>query len=325
MKAVIYERYGSPDVLHLTDVAQPVAGPGQVLVRIYAAGVNAADWHLLRADPFMARMATGLLKPKRPILGADIAGVIDSVGEGVTRFKPGDAVYGDLSGCGFGGFAEYVAVPESVLSPKPSNLGFTEAAAVPMAAVTALQALRDKGAVGPGKRVLINGASGGVGTFAVQIAKVLGADVTAVCSTSKLEQARALGADHVVDYTREDFTRMGQTYDVVIAANGNRSLGDYKRALAPDGVYVMVGGSTSQIMQAVIFGQLRSGGGKKLTNLMAKPNAADLATVSGWIEAGKVKPVMDRTYPLEQTADAIRYIEQGHARGKVVVTLKRAS
>ena len=325
MKAVVYERYGSPDVLRLTEIAQPVAGPGQVRVQIHAAGVNAADWHLLRADPFMARMATGLFKPKRPVLGADIAGVVDSVGEGATRFKPGDAVYGDLSGCGFGGFAEYAAVPESVLSPKPSNLAFSESAAVPMAAVTALQALRDKGSVGPGKHVLINGASGGVGTFALQIAKVLGAEVTAVCSTSKLEQARALGADHVVDYTREDFTRTGQTYDVIIAANGNRSLGDYKRALAPGGVYVMVGGSTSQIMQAVIFGSLRSGGGKKLTNLMAKPNAADLAIITGWIEAGHVKPIMDRTYPFEQTADAIRYVEEGHARGKVVVTLGAAS
>ena len=325
MKAVIYERYGSPDVLRLTEIAQPVPGPGQVRVQIRAAGVNAADWHLLRADPFMARMATGLFKPKRPVLGADIAGVVESVGEGATRFKPGDAVYGDLSGCGFGGFAEYAAVPESVLSPKPSNLAFSESAAVPMAAVTALQALRDKGGVGPGKHVLINGASGGVGTFALQIAKVLGAEVTAVCSTSKLEQARALGADHVVDYTREDFTRTGQTYDVIIAANGNRSLGDYKRALAPGGVYVMVGGSTSQIMQAVIFGSLRSGGGKKLTNLMAKPNAADLAVITSWIEAGHVKPIMDRTYPFEQTADAIRYVEEGHARGKVVVTLGAAS
>ena len=325
MKAVIYERYGSPDVLRLTEIAQPVPGPGQVRVQIRAAGVNAADWHLLRADPFMARMATGLFKPKRPVLGADIAGVVESVGEGATRFKPGDAVYGDLSGCGFGGFAEYAAVPESVLSPMPSNLAFSEAAAIPMAAVTALQALRDKGGVGPGKHVLINGASGGVGTFALQIAKVLGAEVTAVCSTSKLEQARALGADHVVDYTREDFTRTGQTYDVIIAANGNRSLGDYKRALALGGVYVMVGGSTSQIMQAVIFGSLRSGGGKKLTNLMAKPNAADLAVITSWIEAGHVKPIMDRTYPFEQTADAIRYVEEGHARGKVVVTLGAAS
>ena len=325
MKAVIYERYGSPDVLRLTEIAQPVPGPGQVRVQIRAAGVNAADWHLLRADPFLARMDMGLFKPKRPVLGADIAGVVDSVDEGVTRFKPGDAVYGDLSGCGFGGFAEYAAVPESVLSPMPSNLAFSEAAAIPMAAVTALQALRDKGGVGPGKHVLINGASGGVGTFALQIAKVLCAEVTAVCSTSKLEQARALGADHVVDYTREDFTRTGQTYDVIIAANGNRSLGDYKRALALGGVYVMVGGSTSQIMQAVIFGSLRSGGGKKLTNLMAKPNAADLAVITSWIEAGHVKPIMDRTYPFEQTADAIRYVEEGHARGKVVVTLGAAS
>ena len=325
MKAVIYERYGSPDVLRLTEIAQPVPGPGQVRVQIRAAGVNAADWHLLRADPFLARLDAGLFKPKRPVLGADIAGVVDTVGEGVTRFKPGDAVYGDLAGCGFGGFAEYAAVPESVLSPMPSNLAFSEAAAIPMAAVTALQALRDKGGVGPGKHVLINGASGGVGTFALQIAKVLCAEVTAVCSTSKLEQARALGADHVVDYTREDFTRTGQTYDVIIAANGNRSLGDYKRALALGGVYVMVGGSTSQIMQAVIFGSLRSGGGKKLTNLMAKPNAADLAVITSWIEAGHVKPIMDRTYPFEQTADAIRYVEEGHARGKVVVTLGAAS
>jgi NADPH:quinone reductase-like Zn-dependent oxidoreductase len=258
----------------------------------------------------------GLLKPKNPILGEDIAGTVEAVGSAVTRFKPGDTVFA----CYERGLAEYVAVPESKLTPKPANLSFEEAAAVPMAALTALQGLRDHGRIAAGQHVMIHGASGGVGTFAVQLAKHFGAEVTAVTSTKKVEQARALGADHVIDYTREDFAKNGQQYDLIFAANGNRSLADYERALTPTGTYVMAGGTNGQMFQTMILGGLKSKkGGKTMKNFLASSSPDDLNTIKDLIEAGALKPVMDRCYPLEQAADAMRYLEAGHAKGKIVI------
>ncbi len=326
MKAIVYEQYGPPDVLQLREVAKPTPKDDEVLVRIHAASVNAADWHLLTADIFLVRvMVGGLRKPKHPILGADIAGVVEVVGRNVTQFRPGDEVYGDIALYGFGGFAEYVAVPQDAVAPKPTNLSFEEAAAVPLAAVTALQGLRDQGHIQAGQKVLINGASGGVGTYAVQIAKAFGAHVTAVCSTRNVEQARSLGADEVIDYTKEDFTKNGQQYDLIFAANGARSISDYRRALAPKGIYVMAGGQASQMFQALLLGPLMSiGSDRKMGGLSAKANQQDLIAVKGLIEAGKVKPVIDKRFPLAQVPDAMRYLGDGHARGKVVITVQDA-
>ena len=322
MKAVVYTKYGSPDVLQLKEVEKPTPKDGEVLIRIHAASANAADRHLLRGDPFLLRFAYGLLKPKWQILGSDIAGRVEAVGKNVREFQPGDEVFGDLSGCGLGGFAEHVAVPEHVVAPKPENMTFEQAAAVPMAAVTALQGLRDKGQIQPGQKVLIHGASGGVGTFAVQIAKAFRAEVTAVCSTRKVDLVRSIGADHVIDYTQEDFTKNGQRYDLILAANGNRSMFEYKRALAPTGRYVVTGGSMAQLFQAMLLGPLLSTAGRQnMGNVLARPNQEDLACMKELLEAGKVIPVIDRCYPLSETAEAIRYLEAGHARGKVVITV----
>lgn len=322
MKAIVYERYGSPDVLQLTDIPRPTPKDDEVLVKVRAVGLNAADWHMMRADPFLARFSAGLFKPKNTILGEDIAGTVEAVGSAVTQFKPGDAVFA----CYARGLAEFVCAPESKLTPMPKNLGFEEAAAVPMAALTALQGLRDHGKIAAGQRVLIHGASGGVGTFAVQIARHFGAQVTAVTSTAKLDMARALGADHVIDYIREDFSQNGRQYDLIFAANGNRSLTDYERALTPTGIYVMAGGTNAQMFQAIFFGRLKSkAGGRTMKIFLASSSPADLAIVKDWIEAGKLKPVMDRCYPLEQTAEAMRYLEAGHAKGKIVVTVGRNS
>lgn len=322
MKAITYTQYGSPDVLQFKEAPQPSPKEAEVLIKVRAVSINAADWHLMRADPFPVRFAFGLFKPKIQILGADVAGEVEAVGKNVTQFKIGDAVFGDLSGCGFGGFAEYVCAPETVLALKPANLSFEEAAALPMASITALQGLRDIGRIKAGQKVLIYGASGGVGTFAVQIAKSFGAEVTAVCSTSKVDMVRALGADHVIDYTREDFTQNGQQYDLIFAANGNRSLADYEKALAPTGTYVMSGGASSQMFEAMLKGPLRSkAGGKSIKNFIAKPNQVDLNAMKGLVEAGQVKPVIDKRYPLMETPSAMRYLEEGHARGKIVVTV----
>ncbi|MBP8241405.1 MAG: NAD(P)-dependent alcohol dehydrogenase [Thermoflexales bacterium] len=323
MKAIVCEEYGSPDVLKLKDVEKPTPRADEVLVKIHAASAAAGDWHLMRADPFAARFMYGLFKPKYPILGADVAGRVEAVGKNVTQFKPGDAVFGDLSGSGFGGFAEYVAAPEKALAPKPARLTFDEAAAVPVSALTALLALRDQARVQPGHKVLINGASGGVGTFAVQIARALGAEVTAVCSTTKMALVRAIGAEHVIDYTREDFTHSGQRYDVILGANGFHPLSAYQRALTPNGVYVMTGGTPAQMFQAMLLGPWRSrAGSQKLSNSQAKPSQKDLIHLAGLLEAGKVVPVIDRRYPLCEVPDAIRYLEEGHARGKVVITIQ---
>jgi NADPH:quinone reductase-like Zn-dependent oxidoreductase len=323
MKAIIYTKYGSPNVLELKEVQKPTPKDDEVLIKVHAASVNASDWRFLRAKPFLVRlMAGGLLKPKYKILGSDIAGRVEAVGSNVKQFQPGDEVFGDIFGCGLGGFAEYVCARENALVLKPATLTFEEAATVPMAAVTALHGLRDKGHIQPGQKVLINGASGGVGMFAVQIAKTFGAEVTAVCSTRNVDRARSIGADHVIDYTQEDFTKKEQRYDLILAANGYHPIWAYKRALRPKGVYVMSGGSMAQLFQAMLLGPLISMiGTKKMGNLSSKPNQRDLASLKELLEAGKVVPVIDRRYPLCEVPEAIRYLEEGHARGKVVITV----
>jgi NADPH:quinone reductase-like Zn-dependent oxidoreductase len=324
MKAIVCGKYGTPDVLRLTEVEKPVPRDDEVLVKVHAASVNAADWHLLTADIFLVRLMAGLFRPKKAIPGADIAGRVEAVGSQVSRFRPGDEVFGDLLLSGSGAFAEYATAPESVLAPKPANLSFEEAAAAPLAAVTALQGLRDRGNIRPGHRVLINGASGGVGTFAVQIAKSFGADVTAVCSTRNVEQTLALGANRVIDYTREDFTESGETYDLILAANGYHPLSAYKRALAPGGVYVMTGGRPAQMFEVLLLGPWMSErGGRKLRSLSAKANRDDLGTIRELLEAGTIAPVIDRRYPLGETAEALRYLGTGHARGKIVITVEQ--
>ena len=321
MQAIVYHTYGSPDVLKLEEVETPTPKDNEILVKVHAAATAAGDWHLLRADPFLVRLMYGLLTPKYKILGADVAGRVEAVGRSVTQFQPGDEVFGDLSRCGFGAFAEYVAAPATAFALKPTNLTFAEAAAVPVSAVTALLGLRE-GNIQAGQQVLINGASGGVGTFAVQIAKAFGAEVTAVCSTSKVAMVRALGADHVIDYTQEDFTKNGERYELIMAANGYQPLSAYQRALTPQGRYVMTGGATAQMFEAMLLGAWRSKkGGQKLGNILVKPSQTDLQVMKELIEAGKVKPVIDRCYPLPGVPDAIRYVEAGHAKGKVVITV----
>ena len=321
MKAIVYAQYGSPDFLQLREVARPAPKEDEVLIRVHAASVNAADWHYLRGAPFLFRLETGFPKPKNTFLGADVAGRVEAVGRNVTQFQPGDEVFGDLSESGRGTFAEYVCASENALALKPANISFEEAAAVPMAAVVALQGLR-AGKIQRGQKVLVNGASGGVGTFAVQIAKAFGAEVTAVCSTMKLDLVRSIGADHVIDYTQEDFTRNRQQYDLILAVNGYRSISDYKRALSPTGTYVMSGGDTAQMMEAMFLGPWMSRkGSRKMGNLAAKPNQKDLIFVKELLETGKVVPVIDRCYPLSEVADALRYLEEGHAQGKIVITV----
>jgi NADPH:quinone reductase-like Zn-dependent oxidoreductase len=321
LKAVIHEQYGPPDVLQLVEVEKPTPKEDEVLVRIQAASVNALDWHLLTADIFLVRlMSGGLRRPKNPKLGADIAGKVEAVGSQVTEFQPGDAVYGDVAPWGLGGFAEYVAPPESGLVRMPVNLTFEQAAAVPVAGMTALQGLRDVGQIQAGQKVLIQGAAGGVGTFAVQIARAFGAEVTAVCSSQHLDQARLLGASHVIDYTKEDFTRNGQQYDLILAVNGYHPLSAYKRALAPRGRYVMAGGTAAQIFTSMLFGPLISNkGGKQLGGVSAKTRREDLLTLKAMIEEGKINPAIDRGYPLSETAEAMRYLGTGHARAKIVI------
>lgn len=323
MKATIYTKYGPPEVLQFKDVEKPTPKDNEILIKVHAASVNAADWHLLRAKPFLVRlMGMGLLKPKNKILGADISGRVEAVGRNVKQFQPGDGVFGDIFNCGLGGFAEYVCAHEDALVLKPDSLTFEEAASVPLAALTALHGLRDKGHIQPGQKVLVNGASGGVGTFAVQLAKYFGAEVTTVCSTRNLDLMRTLGADHVIDYTQEDFTKNGQHYDLILAANGYHSIFDYNRALSPKGIYVMSGGSGTQMFQAMLLGPwISMTGSKKMSSVSSKPNKNDLVFLKELLEAGKVVPVIDRRYPLSEVAEAIRYLEEGHAKGKVVITM----
>lgn len=324
MKAIVADRYGTPDVLEFKETEKPTPKDNEVLIKVYAASLNMFDWHLLTADIFLVRLNMGLFKPKNRIPGADVAGRVEAVGKNVTQFKAGDEVYGDLAASGCGSFAEYVAVPEKALALKPVNLTFEEAAAYPMAAVTALQGLRDAGKIQAGQKALIQGASGGVGSFAVQIAKVFGAEVTAVCSTRNVEQVRSLGADHVIDYTQEDFTKNGRQYDLIFAVNGYRKLEEYKNSLTSKGIYVMAGGTTKQIFEAVLRGSfLSEKDGRKLGAFTAEPKQEDLMVLKSLAEAGKVKPVIDKRYPLNETAQALRYLGEGHARGKVILNVSK--
>ena len=323
MKAIVCTQYGPPDVLQFNDVPKPTPANNEVLVKLYAASVNPVDLHLMRGKPFFLRLISGGLRaPKHKIPGHDIAGRVEVIGKNVTQFKPGDAVFGACRGA----FAEYVCAIERNLALKPANSSFEYAAAMPVAALTALQGLRDKGRIQPGQKVLIDGASGGVGTFAIQIAKSFGAEVTAVCSTGKIDTARSLGADHVIDYTREDFTKGGQRYDLILAANGHHSILDYRRALTQDGIFVMAGGGGVQALQTALLGPLLSRiGRKKMCFFIAKINQKDLLFLKGLLETGKVVPVIDRRYPLSGAADAIRYLEEGHAPGKIVLTVKHGN
>ena len=322
----MYTQYGSPDVLQLKDVEAPVPLDDEVLVEVHAASVNAYDWHFLTADIFLIRLfGGGLLRPQKTTLGADIAGRVTAVGKDVRRFQPGDQVFGTAKGSS-GGFAEYVCAPEKSLELKPANISFEAAAAVPIAALTALQGLRDKGQIELGKKVLIHGASGGVGSFAVQIAKSFGAEVTAVCSSRNVEIARLVGADHVIDYTREDFTKHGELYDLILVANGNLSMLEYKRSLKPNGICVLSGGGSGSIVQ-ILAGMLLAWWiskteSKKISSLLAKINPQDLALMKGLLESSKVKPVIDRRYLLSETAEALRYLGEGHAKGKVIITMR---
>jgi len=327
MQAMVYKRYGPPDVLQLQEVAAPVPADGEVRIRICAASVNPLDWHIMRGEPFFVRFMTGLAGPKHKILGSDFAGRVDSVGAGVTQFRPGDEVYG-ANGTRGGAFAEYVCAAARQVVPKPANLSFEEAAAVPVAALTALQGLRDKGRIQPGQQVLIDGASGGVGTFAIQIAKALGGEVTAVCSTRNLARAHSLGADQVIDYTRENFTRSGSRYHLILAANASHSIFDYRRALAPDGIYVGAGGKASVpgMLQGVLLAPVLSRfGRKKMGGFLARFRETDFAFLNDLLQTRKVVPVIDRRYAFPDTPAAIRYLEEGHAQGKVVITMPPTS
>ncbi len=319
MKAMVCTQYGPPDVLQFTEAARPTPADNEVLIKLYAASVNPVDLHLMRGKPlFLRLMSGGLLAPQLKVPGYDIAGRVEAVGRNVTQFKPGDEVFGACRGA----FAEYACASEDRLALKPANGSFEDAAAVPVAALTALQGLRDKGRIQRGHKVLVDGASGGVGTFAVQIAKSFGAEVTAVCSTRNVDTARSLGADHVIDYTREDFTQSGRRYDLILAANAYHSIFDYRRALSPDGIYVMAGGGWAQILQAMFLGPLLSlFGSKKTCFFIAKINQKDLVFLKDLLAAGKVVPVIDRRYALGDAAEALRYLGEGHARGKVVITV----
>ncbi len=319
MKAIVYTEYGPPEVLQLKEVEKPAPKEDEVLVKVHAASINYSDWHILRGDLLLRLMGNGLLKPKHKILGDDIAGRVEAVGVNVKQFQPGDEVFGISN---FGAFAEYVSVHENALALKPASMTFEEAAAVPVAGITALQGLRDHGQIQPGQKVLINGASGGVGTFAVQIAKSFGAEVTGVCSTRKLDMLRSIGADVVIDYTKEDFTQNGPRYDLIFAVGGYRSIFDYKLALSPEGIYVCAGGSSARYFQGLLLGPLISiVGRKKLGSMYANPNQKDYVFLIELLEAGKVVPVIDRRYPLSEVPEALRYYGEGHTRGKVVISI----
>ena len=319
MKAIVYEKYGPTEVLHLKEVEKPTPKEDEVLVKVHAASVNYGDLPVLRGEPLQRLIGGGLLKPKHEILGDDVAGRVEAIGVNVKQFQPGDEVFGISV---FGAFAEYVCADEKYLALKPASMTFEQAAAIPFAGITALQGLRDKRQIQLGDNVLINGASGGVGTFAVQIAKSFGAEVTGVCSTRKLDMVRSIGADHVVDYTQEDFTQKKQQYDLILAIGGYRSIFDYKRALRPEGIYVCIGGSMAQYFQALLLGPLISmTGSRKMGVVMPKPNQKDYVFLIELFEAGKVIPAIDRRYPLSEVPEALRYLGDGHARGKVVISV----
>ena len=326
VKAAVYSRYGPPDVVQITDVEKPVPKDNEVLIEVRAASVNPADWHFMRGTPYLVRIVAGLRKPKNKRLGVDVAGQVEAVGRNVTHFKPGDQVFGACRGA----FAEYACTSESGLVIKPDNVTFEQAASVPIAAYTALQGLRDKGHIQPGQKVLINGAAGGVGTFAVQIAKSFGAHVTGVCSTRNVDMVRSIGADRVIDYTKEDctqedFTKSGQRYDIILDCVGNHSLSAIRGVLTPKGIYVAVGGPSdpwmiaplARAITALVLSWFMS---QKLVMVLAKPNKEDLTILHELMKSGKVTPVIDKRYSLSEVPEAIRYLEQGHARGKVVIT-----
>jgi NADPH:quinone reductase-like Zn-dependent oxidoreductase len=322
VKAIVYHEYGSPDVLELRQIEKPIVKDGEVLVRVRAASANPADWHYLRGLPYVMRPQAGLRKPKDTVLGRDIAGQVEAVGKDVTEFRSGDEVFAHVGG----GFAEYARVSEGFLVLKPANLTFEQAAAVPLAALTALQGLRDAGQVQPGQKVLIIGASGGVGTFAVQIAKSLGAEVTGVCSARNVEMVRSIGANHVIDYTDEDFTQSGQKYDLILQLAGTHSPSDCRRALTRRGTLVLSSGESvgrwigpvGRIIKAVALSPFVS---QRLTTFTTKRSKEDLQFLKELVEAGKLTPVIDRMYSLSEVPDAIRYLEEGHARGKIVITV----
>lgn len=320
MKAIVNQKYGDPDRIEIKDMGRPVPGIREVLVNVHATSVNYNTWMFVTGSPFVGRFFVGLAKPKIKTPGNDLAGIVEEVGSDTTRFKPGDAVYGDLAEYGFGTLAEYVCAPEHALSPKPANLSFEEAAAVPEAGLVALQALRDSGQISAGMTVLINGSSGGIGSFAVQLAKYFGAEVTGVCSSRNAELVLSLGADHVIDYTREDFSQNREAYDLILGTAGYRSLSEYKQVLKPGGRYVCTGGSMKQVFQAILLGPLVSTREKKLMSMAVKPNK-DLEFMTDLIESGKVKPVIDRQFPLSETAEALRYYGEGRTRGKVVISI----
>ncbi|WP_077616983.1 NAD(P)-dependent alcohol dehydrogenase [Bacillus sinesaloumensis] len=322
MKAIISERYGSPDTLILSEVPVPTPKENQVLVRVRASSINFGNYVLLSGKPRLARLVFGLMKPKYPIPGGDMAGIVEAVGANVTRFHTGDEVFGDLSSSGFGAFAEYVVVDEKILALKPTNLLFTEAAAVPMAATTALQAIRDKGKLKIGQKVLIQGASGGVGTFAIQITKASGAEVTAVVSTRNVEIAKSIGADKVIDYKKVDIKNHHQTYDLILGVNGSQSITTYKRMLKENGVFIHVGGESSQMYQTMVQRSwLSMTGKKKFSTFLQRANQKDLELMKELIEEGKIKPVIDSVYSLSDVPDAFRYFEQGHSQGKVIIEI----
>jgi NADPH:quinone reductase-like Zn-dependent oxidoreductase len=319
MKAVVWTRYGSPDVLQLQDLERPTSKDNEVLVKVHAASINSWDWELL--DGRARINLGGRLKPPYKILGCDVAGTVEDVGRNVTRFRPGDEVFGDISRDGWGGFAEFVCARETSLSLKMTSLSFEQAAAIPQAAMLALQSLRDKGKIRSGQRVLINGAGGGVGTFAVQIAKSFGAEVTGVDKAEKLDMLLSIGADHVIDHTKEDFTRSGQEYDLIVDVVSHRSVFDYKWALAPKGICVLVGGSGGAVFGSLLLGSWALGN-RKVTLLLYKPNPLDLALICDMIESGKIVPVIDRKYTLSEVAEAFRYYAGGRVKGKIVVTVQ---
>jgi NADPH:quinone reductase-like Zn-dependent oxidoreductase len=321
MKAIVHSRYGPPDALELKDIDQPVVSDDAVLVRVHAAAVGKGDWLTVRGLPYVARMRYGLRKPKHPVPGFDVAGRIEAVGSNVTELQSGDEVFGWCDGS----FAEYASVPEAQLARKPANLTFEQAAAVPISGFAALQALRDTGGVQPGQKVVIIGASGGVGSFAVQLAKAFGAQVTGVCSTKSLDLVRSIGADHVVDYTQQDFTQTGERYDLILEMAGNRSLSDLRRALTPKGTLVLVGGSggrwfmgTGRTLRAVVTSPFV---GQRLRSFFSKPRGADLVVLKELIDAGKLSPVIDRTFPLTEAPEAISYVGERSTQGKTVITV----
>jgi NADPH:quinone reductase-like Zn-dependent oxidoreductase len=325
MKAVVYTKYGPPDVLHLKEVEKPIPKDYEVLIKVHAASINSWDWDLLTGRPLEYRLFFGLLKSKYETLGCDIAGRIEAVGRNITKFKPGDDVFGDLSNGSWGGFAEYACAREHEIALKPASMTYEEAAATPQAGLLALQGLFYNGEIQPGQTVLINGAGGGVGTFAIQMAKSFGAEVTGVDSAGKLDAIRSLGADHVVDYTQEVFTKTGKCYDLILDVKTDRSILNYRRALNSNGIYITVGGKSSRIIQLMLLGPLISmAGSKQLSLLMYKPNQ-NINILKELIESSRVKPVIDRCFPLSETAEAFNYFGQGLFKGKIVITVENAN